>query len=335
MAESEFGGCRIAFKAMDNDKSNSLNYREFRSACRSYGYKGDIQALFASLDQHGNKHTLTLEEVSFLDDWESADDEPLTGLTVEELELAALSAPVDPMPQRVVYPVSSGPGDYNIDEALGGISAPPWTPMARHHGSYSFGLPTKKPGKAETGRGAAGGDRGVALPAAGTPTTAATPATPRAAAGTPTSAVEAAGKTLTGTSLYSTASTAGPGDYDPDELPTSLRRRKPAWTFGDPDGPPQQELWIPRSMIGKGLLVPVRRSINLNNSSIQNDNAQDAAHNNSRAINGRSTRNSISITRNSLPGNATPRGSQSHRRPTNGSVPPTQTRPSLVVATAA
>lgn len=42
-ANEEFGGVRSAFKALDSDTSGSLNYKEFKAACRNYGFTGDCR----------------------------------------------------------------------------------------------------------------------------------------------------------------------------------------------------------------------------------------------------------------------------------------------------
>ncbi|CAE7591088.1 unnamed protein product, partial [Symbiodinium pilosum] len=66
---SEFGSVKSAFAVFDSDCSGSLSFHEFRAACRVYGYDGSARTLFSALDvdQQG---TLTLKEISFLDDWE-------------------------------------------------------------------------------------------------------------------------------------------------------------------------------------------------------------------------------------------------------------------------
>eukprot|EP00931_Biecheleriopsis_adriatica_P074214 TRINITY_DN48327_c0_g1_i1.p1 TRINITY_DN48327_c0_g1~~TRINITY_DN48327_c0_g1_i1.p1 ORF type:complete len:843 (+),score=213.13 TRINITY_DN48327_c0_g1_i1:100-2628(+) len=75
-AHEEFGGVKSLFQCFDADGSNSLTFQEFRAACRVYGYDGSTRILFSALDvdQEG---TLSMKEVSFLDDWdlEDSDDE--------------------------------------------------------------------------------------------------------------------------------------------------------------------------------------------------------------------------------------------------------------------
>mmetsp|Transcript_47752 Transcript_47752/g.153760 ORF Transcript_47752/g.153760 Transcript_47752/m.153760 type:complete len:734 (+) Transcript_47752:239-2440(+) len=139
--DQEFGGCRYAFKAMDPHKTNSLNFREFRSACRSYGYQGDITSLFASLDQHGNKHVLILDEVAFLDDWDT-DDGP-GNLSPDDLEVlrstpeAAASGARDAKaaPKTTLF-VTPGPGAYDFNSSF---APAPGTACARHGGAFSMG----------------------------------------------------------------------------------------------------------------------------------------------------------------------------------------------------
>lgn len=115
---------------MDTDKTNGLNLREFRSACRSYGYQGDIVQLFTCLDQHGPRNMLAHDEVAFLDNWDILDDP--TDLTAVPLEAVAA-------PEGVITASkfeTLGPGSYTLDSCFG---AQPWTVGARHGGSFSFG----------------------------------------------------------------------------------------------------------------------------------------------------------------------------------------------------
>ncbi|CAE7496790.1 Poc5 [Symbiodinium pilosum] len=81
-ADAEFSGVRSAFKVLDADGSGSLNFREFKSAVRMYGFTGDCKLLFQCLDQMG-KGSLQMHEVSFLDNWTNED-------LVAESELGSL-----------------------------------------------------------------------------------------------------------------------------------------------------------------------------------------------------------------------------------------------------
>jgi hypothetical protein len=59
----------MAFKNMDRDKSGSLSYGEFRAVTVRFGYVGDVKLLFDAFDTDGSG-SLTLDKVSFLDQWE-------------------------------------------------------------------------------------------------------------------------------------------------------------------------------------------------------------------------------------------------------------------------
>lgn len=67
-ADAEFGGVRSAFTSFDVDNSKQIDFREFRSTCRLFGFEGCIPKLFELLDVKRDG-TLTLQEVVFLDDW--------------------------------------------------------------------------------------------------------------------------------------------------------------------------------------------------------------------------------------------------------------------------
>lgn len=47
-----------------------MSFREFRKACSSYGYQGDAQSLFDSLDSDRQGY-ISLSEISFIDEWEA------------------------------------------------------------------------------------------------------------------------------------------------------------------------------------------------------------------------------------------------------------------------
>lgn len=80
--DEEFGGIRSAFSVIDTDGTLSLNRREFRKAMTSYGYQGDVKRLFEALDVDG-QGVLTLNEVMFLQDWET---EPISEEELKEEE---------------------------------------------------------------------------------------------------------------------------------------------------------------------------------------------------------------------------------------------------------
>lgn len=70
-ADEEFGGVRAAFAVLDEDNSGDFNVREFIKMLRFYGFQGDCRALFSTLDCDG-QGSVSLNEVAFLDLWESA-----------------------------------------------------------------------------------------------------------------------------------------------------------------------------------------------------------------------------------------------------------------------
>ena len=74
-ADAEFGGVRAAFTVLDEDNSHDFNVREFIKMLRFYGFQGDCRALFSTLDCDGHG-TLSLNEISFLDLWESPPPTP-------------------------------------------------------------------------------------------------------------------------------------------------------------------------------------------------------------------------------------------------------------------
>lgn len=75
-ADAEMGSVRAAFKILDADNSGSLTKQEFRRACQDFGFVGDCRKLFMELDcSRGG--TVSLNEVTFLDDWQPHDEEEL------------------------------------------------------------------------------------------------------------------------------------------------------------------------------------------------------------------------------------------------------------------
>lgn len=136
-ADEEFGSVKSAFSVFDNDGSNEVTFREFRKACRTYGFPEsvDIKSVFEALDVAKN-HKLSSEEVMFLDDWDFP-DEPKED---EEDE-----SNVEP-PQRDAYIVSDGdctryetdgpgPATYAFGPTIG---AGPAVPRLRFSGAFTF-----------------------------------------------------------------------------------------------------------------------------------------------------------------------------------------------------
>ncbi|CAK9011477.1 Hypothetical protein SCF082_LOCUS11102 [Durusdinium trenchii] len=68
-ADQNFGGIRSAFAVFDDDGSNSVTLREWRHACRIYGFNQGASSLFKQLDAEG-MGSLSLDQVAFLDDWD-------------------------------------------------------------------------------------------------------------------------------------------------------------------------------------------------------------------------------------------------------------------------
>lgn len=92
-ADEEFGGVRAAFQVLDEDNSGDFNPREFFKMLRFYGFQGDCRTLFLTLDCDG-QGSLSLNEVAFLDMWESA-------LPVEEPEQSKASSGISKVKRKV------------------------------------------------------------------------------------------------------------------------------------------------------------------------------------------------------------------------------------------
>mmetsp|Transcript_4417 Transcript_4417/g.10265 ORF Transcript_4417/g.10265 Transcript_4417/m.10265 type:complete len:605 (-) Transcript_4417:189-2003(-) len=67
-AVDEFGSVRSMFAVFDEDSSKSLSLKEFKRACRIYGFRGHLRGLFNILDG-SQSGTLSVEDISFLDRW--------------------------------------------------------------------------------------------------------------------------------------------------------------------------------------------------------------------------------------------------------------------------
>eukprot|EP00930_Biecheleria_cincta_P055976 TRINITY_DN4220_c0_g1_i1.p1 TRINITY_DN4220_c0_g1~~TRINITY_DN4220_c0_g1_i1.p1 ORF type:complete len:730 (+),score=176.12 TRINITY_DN4220_c0_g1_i1:68-2257(+) len=96
-ADEEFGSVKAAFKVLDQDNSGDFTPREWRKALSSYGFQGDSKSLFTAFDTDG-EGLVSLDEIAFLDEWESA-EEP-------ELEETAVS---DSKPKKTAVKVSLTP----------------------------------------------------------------------------------------------------------------------------------------------------------------------------------------------------------------------------------
>lgn len=72
-ADEEFGSVKSAYMVFDDDGSNNVTSREFRRACRLYGFEGGAMTIFRALDVEG-VGALSRDEVIFLDEWEFLDN---------------------------------------------------------------------------------------------------------------------------------------------------------------------------------------------------------------------------------------------------------------------
>lgn len=74
-----FGSVELAFKSLDTDGSGSLSLSELKRACRKGKWKGDVNLLFNCLDtdkeRSNGKRSISVQEIQFLDTWETAEDE--------------------------------------------------------------------------------------------------------------------------------------------------------------------------------------------------------------------------------------------------------------------
>mmetsp|Transcript_58179 Transcript_58179/g.127564 ORF Transcript_58179/g.127564 Transcript_58179/m.127564 type:complete len:709 (+) Transcript_58179:88-2214(+) len=132
--DSEFGSVRSAFKILDKDGGGALSFKEFRGACRQFGFDGNLRQLFNSLDQQG-EGSLGLKEVSFLDDWDLDSD-------IQDLDEMAEA---DGMPLEQdkhqenqtleYYTAVPGPGAYDLPSSF---AAKDHVPATRHLGAFSF-----------------------------------------------------------------------------------------------------------------------------------------------------------------------------------------------------
>lgn len=138
-AEKEFGGVRAAFGVFDEDSSNDVSRKEFRRACRSFGFDGDCDSIFSAFDVDG-QGTLSSSEVSFLDEWEVTADE----IAEAQQEYYILqeanrqhSKVNEIRPYRTEGP---GPGAYDIRHSMGKKAN---DPISRSAGACRIG--SRKP----------------------------------------------------------------------------------------------------------------------------------------------------------------------------------------------
>jgi Ca2+-binding EF-hand superfamily protein len=136
-ADDEFGGVRSAFTVIDSDGSNEITLKEFKRACRSYGFEGNCKRLFDCFDSD-NQGLLTLNEISFLDEWDVAlDDMPEIPHTAmqDSMDDGSRSRAGEILELTKYGTVGPGPAAYELPEAMG---AAPSLPMVHHSGCFSF-----------------------------------------------------------------------------------------------------------------------------------------------------------------------------------------------------
>jgi len=139
-ADEEFGGVRAAFGLFDSDNSNEVTYREFRRACRVYGFDGNVHLLFHALDVE-RSGTLSLDEVVFLDEWEFNEDPAQEGAAQERAIVNPHSAAQQLQNQLHIVDLTDfntegpGPAAYMMPSTVG---AGPTAPMVHFSGAFSF-----------------------------------------------------------------------------------------------------------------------------------------------------------------------------------------------------
>eukprot|EP00811_Abedinium_folium_P034307 NODE_719_length_2808_cov_12.554644.p1 GENE.NODE_719_length_2808_cov_12.554644~~NODE_719_length_2808_cov_12.554644.p1 ORF type:complete len:771 (-),score=198.34 NODE_719_length_2808_cov_12.554644:339-2651(-) len=131
----EFGSMRSTFKVLDTDGSHELSYKEFRSACRSYGFCGDLRAIFDCLDQTGDK-VLHYKDLVFLDNWDDDAEEQASASTIGDGDDGQLAHGDQHNATKLLEYGTEvpGPGSYEI----GGTFGSEVPPNLKSGSSYSF-----------------------------------------------------------------------------------------------------------------------------------------------------------------------------------------------------
>jgi len=136
--DMEFGGVRSAFKVLDRDASGNMSYREFRLACRSFGFTRDVKRVFDSLDQN-SEGSISFKEAVFLDDWdmplEDTDGGPSRNSVLQELTFDAGIEQPPTSPTLEYSTFCPGPGAYTIPCTFGCKDKA----STKHSSAYSFG----------------------------------------------------------------------------------------------------------------------------------------------------------------------------------------------------
>mmetsp|Transcript_99173 Transcript_99173/g.190426 ORF Transcript_99173/g.190426 Transcript_99173/m.190426 type:complete len:767 (+) Transcript_99173:71-2371(+) len=137
-ADEEFGGVRSAFGVFDNDGSNEVSFREFKRACRAYGFNHDVKTVFQALDVERNG-SLSLDEVTFLDDWDFADRDEVEEEEAHQDEvISKLTSGNRPAHgSEVTEYITEGPGPaaYTLKSTIG---VGPLAPTLKFSGAYTF-----------------------------------------------------------------------------------------------------------------------------------------------------------------------------------------------------
>eukprot|EP00747_Dinoflagellata_sp_TGD_P219923 gnl/TRDRNA2_/TRDRNA2_91946_c0_seq2.p1 gnl/TRDRNA2_/TRDRNA2_91946_c0~~gnl/TRDRNA2_/TRDRNA2_91946_c0_seq2.p1 ORF type:complete len:637 (+),score=119.97 gnl/TRDRNA2_/TRDRNA2_91946_c0_seq2:61-1911(+) len=134
-ADAEFGSVKSAFSVFDNDNSGEISYREFRRACRQYGFDNDVHGLFHALDVEKNG-VLGTEEVVFLDEWDLRVDQ---GSEADEEQRGDSKAQIKQLKGHKSYggdlieysTVTPGPGAYSLPTTIGSVHDAPMVTQAR------------------------------------------------------------------------------------------------------------------------------------------------------------------------------------------------------------
>lgn len=135
--DEEFGGVRSAFEVFDTDRGGEVSYREFRRACRVYGYAREVTSLFHALESGGNGN-LSLNEVAFLDDWASVDDGVIPMDTENSILAMTDRHSQGGRPVELVQYSSDGPGPAHYVNTMPQMGQAPMAPHARFQGAYTF-----------------------------------------------------------------------------------------------------------------------------------------------------------------------------------------------------
>jgi len=135
-ATEEFGSVRSAFSVFDSDGSNEVGWKEFKKACRVYGFDCPVvKSVFQALDVE-KSGTLSLDEVVFLDDWEFNEEAGEEDAESGILLLQKVSSPVSNDTNCTTY-FTEGPGPASY-VPVPTIGQGPAVPLLKFSGAFSF-----------------------------------------------------------------------------------------------------------------------------------------------------------------------------------------------------